>query len=153
MDIRDAKSALHRADKIETRLVRDHEGVTGIELLFHGHPMTHVMGVTVAGARVLRERLNRAIDMLQDERSQPDREIDTAVEEAKREILEDIGTATNSKGDVMPETISTFSELHDYVDANTYAGLCEARREHWTLGDVIEFQNRVDAWLRAGRPE
>lgn len=71
------------------------------------------------------------------------------VERSKREILDDI-----AKG-VVPSDVASFSELHDYVDANEYGGLCE---EGATDGPVEEFialgrivQDEVDAWLKAGR--
>ena len=89
--------------------------------------------------------------------------VEQTVAAIKREILADIGTAVSSSGQVMPATVSTFSELHDYVDANTYGGMCD------TLADLMDsFQSDeaneawmvhcnkatdiVDAWLRAGRP-
>lgn len=87
------------------------------------------------------------------------------VELTKAEILEDMGTAVSSRGDVMPETITSFSELHDYVDANTYGTLCDEDSKWHYLWDVrgeddmpasidfaIEVQDAVDAWLKAGRP-
>lgn len=82
-------------------------------------------------------------------RTKSDEEIDEAVEQAKREILDDLGTAVSSQADKMPLTVSTFSDLHDYVDANEYAGLTITRSE-WTLGDVIEVQDRVNDWLESG---
>lgn len=51
----------------------------------------------------------------------------------------------------VPSSVASFSELHDYVDANEYGGLCE----DWAMeGDYIAFgnavQDAVDAWIRAG---
>lgn len=79
------------------------------------------------------------------------------VARAKAEILEDITTGR------VPSSVSTFSELHDYVDANEYGGLCEddlwpeepdedpSRGER--MADLAnEVQGAVDVWLRAGRP-
>ena len=40
--------------------------------------------------------------------------IEYAIERSKAEILEDIASG------VVPDTVSSFSELHDYVDANEY---------------------------------
>ncbi len=81
------------------------------------------------------------------------------VERAKREVLSDIASGR------VPPTVATFSELHDYVDANEYGGACESDPDTgrgWWDGDeseriaAIDFWNRVqdaiDAWLRAGRP-
>ena len=44
--------------------------------------------------------------------------IEYAIERSKLEILQDIASG------VVPGTVSSFSELHDYVDANEYGGLC-----------------------------
>jgi hypothetical protein len=86
-----------------------------------------------------------------------DADVDAAVDLAKREILADIGRAVSSRGDTMPATVSSFSELHDYVDANEYGGLCAGfidwigpDGEHLDMS--IRVQDAVDAWLRAGRP-
>lgn len=42
-----------------------------------------------------------------------------SIDQMKREIAEDVLT------NLVPKTCSTFSELHDYVDANKYGGFCE----------------------------
>lgn len=67
---------------------------------------------------------------------------------AKREISADIAAGH------VPPTVRTFSELHDYVDANYYGGAFG-----WPLDDTeaaCDFWNRVqdavDEWLREGRP-
>lgn len=87
--------------------------------------------------------------------------VEHTVERAKREILEDIGVARSHDGRVMPATVSTFSELHDYVDANTYGGMCDdvyeafgtddAGNDAWT-DHCNAVTDALDAWLRAGRP-
>jgi hypothetical protein len=84
-------------------------------------------------------------------RQAPEEEVVKAVEQAKQEILADLGRGhVNSKGEIMTaEAITTFSDLHDYVDANEYGDLTGARSD-WNLGDVNEIQDRVDAWLKAG---
>ncbi|MFN0021067.1 MAG: hypothetical protein ACKVP0_22640 [Pirellulaceae bacterium] len=63
---------------------------------------------------------------------------------------------------LVPETVRNFSELHDYVDANKYGGAFSwpemtgdmddrryvaAHCDFWN-----QVQDRVDVWLRAGRP-
>jgi hypothetical protein len=45
--------------------------------------------------------------------------LEQTVSRMKSEILDDI-----NKG-VIPNKVNSFSELHDYVDANTYGGFCE----------------------------
>ena len=87
--------------------------------------------------------------------------IEHAIERSKAEILEDIATGRE------PDTVSSFSELHDYVDANEYGGLCE-EGTWWSLAEsdddatkeanggmyLLHFdqsaavQNAVDAWLK-----
>lgn len=61
---------------------------------------------------------------------------------------------------VVPPTVHSFSELHDYVDANCYGGLCDepyAHREVFTFDDegiahVAAVQEIIDVWLKVGRP-
>lgn len=87
-------------------------------------------------------------------------EIELAIQEMKAEILDDMGTAVSSRSDVMPLTVPDFSSLHDYVDANTYAGFCGAEgggvdRSSWAnteedLHVLNNIQDRVDAWLTSG---
>lgn len=87
-----------------------------------------------------------------EKRQHTDAEIDACVEDIKAEILADIGVVTSARThEVMPETISSFSELHDFVDANMYGGLCDPEsRSDFSLGDVIAVQEKVDAWLKDG---
>lgn len=86
-------------------------------------------------------------------------EVDEVVDRAKREILADIADGT------VPDDVPDFSSLHDYVDANTYGGLCDGDdwvfRHLWEIPGtdgpaVIDFGNAVQAavsqWLEAGRP-
>lgn len=72
-----------------------------------------------------------------------------AVDRAMEEIDQDVASGR------VPATVATFSELHDYVDANEYGGLTE---DHWFADDdlgrideAIEVQARVDTWIRGGR--
>lgn len=45
--------------------------------------------------------------------------IEEAVKLAKEQIRQDIASG------VVPSGVRTFAELHDYVDANEYGGLCD----------------------------
>ena len=93
--------------------------------------------------------------------------IEHAIERSKAEILEDMSTG------VVPPTVCRFYQLHDYVDANEYGGLCESGT-WWMLADdvpdeILELtneglsiihtdqsnavQNAVDAWLQELNPE
>lgn len=72
------------------------------------------------------------------------------VEQSKREILRDI------KRGIIPPTVATYSELHDYVDANLYGGAEDCWWEGCTDNDEFcafwnQVQRRVDLWLRNGR--
>ncbi|WP_343466294.1 hypothetical protein AAI421_17995 [Rhodococcus aetherivorans] len=79
-------------------------------------------------------------------------EIDTSnaaiVAEIKREILADIAEGT------VPADVASFSELHDYVDANGYADeLVSKREESETWVDFVNaITDEIDAWIRSGMP-
>lgn len=81
----------------------------------------------------------------------------TVIERCKAEILADVQRGT------VPATCASFSELHDYVDANGYGGAfeegvwpiladddsnieeCHAATEFWNA-----VQDTVDLWIKAG---
>ncbi len=67
----------------------------------------------------------------------------------KAEILADIASGR------IPATVSSFSELHDYVDANMYGvndDLAVDGEEFAAFCEVLnDAQNIVDAWLINGR--
>lgn len=77
--------------------------------------------------------------------------VERSVNKAKREILEDLST-----GRFKADEITTFADLHDYVDANEYGGLCSD--SPWTdeggletySDEANEVQDRLDAWIKAG---
>ena len=80
--------------------------------------------------------------------------VTSAIERGKAEILSDIGR------DIVPEDVHSFSELHDFVDANEYGGLCDG---HWPVAIIdgeehldVELANQVqdalDTWIKDGRP-
>lgn len=73
---------------------------------------------------------------------------------AKREILADVENGT------VPRTVATFSDLHDYVDANGYGGFFDE-------GDILEdhagdldgdelvdeanaVHDEIDTWIKGG---
>src|SRR4051812_48644930 len=89
----------------------------------------------------------------------PDEVVQAAIARAKREVLEDIAAGH------VPGTVTRFSQLHDYVDANEYGGLTEgpfydeARLDDPAIDSGVvdhsatnKVQDAVDAWLKAGRP-
>lgn len=65
---------------------------------------------------------------------------------AKKEIEEDIQLK------IVPYTINRFEDLHDYVDANCYGGLCD---EDYKISKDYEFENKLQTalndWLFNGR--
>ena len=78
--------------------------------------------------------------------------IDTAaiVAAMKREITADI------EAGIVPSTITDFSELHDYVDANVYADEELLKYEETTGQEWLDYingvQDEVHQWLKDGRP-
>lgn len=82
-----------------------------------------------------------------------DQHVEAAVARGKAEILADIAA------DRVPADISTFSALHDYVDANEYGGICEEAWVDWygdpedEADDSAIVQSRLHRWLWDGRPQ
>lgn len=87
-----------------------------------------------------------------------DHDAAAAILRSQREILDDIADGT------VPSSVASFGELHDYVDANMYGGLCdEDGPVEWLPEDDDDLdaalalsnhvQEVVHQWLVAGRPE
>lgn len=74
------------------------------------------------------------------------RVIEASIERAKVEILGDVDVAINADGERMPRYPQSFSQLHDYVDANTYGGWCDEGAD-FTTDEINLMQDRVDEWL------
>lgn len=90
--------------------------------------------------------------------------LEQVIEQMKVEILEDVSTGR------VPKTVASFSELHDYVDANCYGGFCDDdyMKNAWGydgfMSDdecpdgiqdkVVAFcnaaQDAIDTWIRDG---
>ena len=68
------------------------------------------------------------------------------IAQGKTEILTDIQNGT------VPAGIKTFDELHDFVDANEYAGLTSIIDQFANIEEFYEFGNAVqsalDSWLQ-----
>lgn len=81
-----------------------------------------------------------------------DEEIAEAVAQCKVEVLADMGTAQSSQSKRMPMNVRSFSELHDYVDANEYASFCdpESPRANWDTEALNRMQDLVHRWLAHG---
>jgi hypothetical protein len=71
------------------------------------------------------------------------------VERCKAEILADVADG------VVPAEVGSFSELHNFVDANCYGGAEESWAEEDAGCDAFcafwnRVQNAVDSWIKAG---
>jgi hypothetical protein len=71
------------------------------------------------------------------------------IERGKREITEDV------KSGRVPSTVTSFGDLHDFVDANEYGGLCEEdlanslSNDDWVaVGNDV--QDALDRWIKDG---
>lgn len=69
--------------------------------------------------------------------------IAAAVERGKREIVADA-----ERGRV-PWDVPTFASLHDHVDANEYAGLCDDDVDP-EFAPINEIQDALAQWIEAG---
>jgi len=71
-------------------------------------------------------------------------ELRHVVERAKAEILADVASGT------VPSTCASFSELHDYTDANGYGGAFERPFDNNETDFWNAVQDAVDAWIKQG---
>lgn len=70
--------------------------------------------------------------------------LEQAVERSKSEILGDVAEG------IVPVTCASYSELHDYVDANGYGGAFEHDFENEETDFWNAVQDAVDAWIKNG---
>jgi len=72
------------------------------------------------------------------------KKLDVILDRAKKKILLDIEIG------VIPKNISSFSELHYFVDANWYGGFCD---ENYEASKDFEFENEIqtklDEWIKS----
>jgi len=69
---------------------------------------------------------------------------DIILNKAKKEILSDI------KEGIVPNAVTSFSDLHDFVDANYYGGFCDENykaSKHFQFED--EIQTKLDEWIKS----
>jgi hypothetical protein len=71
-------------------------------------------------------------------------ELRQVVERAKTEILADVTAGT------VPNTCASFSELHDYTDANGYGGAFERPFDNEETDFWNAVQDAVDRWIKQG---
>lgn len=86
----------------------------------------------------------------------PNKKAVSVSEQIKSEIREDLGRVRNSAGELMtPQSISCFSDLHDFVDANDYGETHPDVIAAWKRGSEEgcalknEATEIVDAWLKS----
>jgi len=70
--------------------------------------------------------------------------LEEAIERSKSEILRDVADG------IVPMTCASYSELHDYVDANGYGGAFEHDFDNEETDFWNAVQDTVDAWIKAG---
>ncbi len=87
--------------------------------------------------RIEKTRSRRSPDFRADE-------LRRVVERAKTEILADVAAGT------VPSTCASFSELHDYTDANGYGGAFERPFDNEETDFWNAVQTAVDGWIKQG---
>jgi hypothetical protein len=70
--------------------------------------------------------------------------LEQTIERAKTEILADVASG------IVPRTCASFSELHDYVDANGYGGAFEHDFNNEETDFWNSVQDTVGAWIKGG---
>jgi hypothetical protein len=71
-------------------------------------------------------------------------ELRAVVERAKREVLAHVAAG------IVPRTCASFSELHDYVDANGYGGAFERPFNNDETDFWNAVQDAIDGWIKQG---
>jgi hypothetical protein len=71
-------------------------------------------------------------------------ELHAVVERAKKEVLAHVAAG------IVPRTCASFSELHDYVDANGYGGAFERPFDNNETDFWNAVQDAVDRWIKQG---
>lgn len=71
-------------------------------------------------------------------------ELRAVVERAKQEVLAHVAAG------IVPRTCASFSELHDYVDANGYGGAFERPFDNNETDFWNAVQDAVDRWIKQG---
>lgn len=71
------------------------------------------------------------------------------IELGKKEIIADV------RNGIVPRYVESFGDLHDYVDANCYGGLCDEQYgDEFTKEGGFDYLNHVqdalDAWIKDG---
>lgn len=78
--------------------------------------------------------------------NRPSNLIDCA--EAIRATKEEIHDLVDTE--IVPDSVRSFSELHDYIDANELGGFCDEAGIDWSLEHRNIVQDSVHAWLSNG---
>ena len=91
----------------------------------------------VGEERIEKTRSTRSPDFSADE-------LRRVVDRAKAEILTDVASGT------VPSNCASFSELHDYKDANGYGGAFERPFDNNETDFWNAVQDSVDSWIKQG---
>ena len=114
------------------------------------HPRGGWYGTNFATGREIRirtaARLRKEVNPARNPRLPgfSDDELRQVVERAKTEILADVAAGT------VPSTCASFSELHDYTDANGYGGAFERPFDNEETDFWNAVQDAVDRWIKQG---
>ncbi len=68
------------------------------------------------------------------------------LQKMKEDINKDI------KSGQIPATVKSFSELHDYVDANEYLNIPFPNWKHQDINESNVYFDELDQWIKKGRP-
>jgi len=129
----------------KVRITREHDRGG-----WYGTNLTTGREIRIRTAARLRKEVNPAgegsIEQIRNPRL-PDfsaEELRQVVERAKSEILADVASGT------VPSTCASFSELHDYTDANGYGGAFERPFDNDETDFWNAVQDAVDRWIKQG---
>jgi len=95
-------------------------------------------------AGYINQQEGESCDTCSDCRDKARRTPDEVVAVMKQEIAADIAAGR------VPASVSSFSELHDYVDANDYGACKDYHAFDFAFWNQV--QTEIDSWIKAGRP-
>jgi hypothetical protein len=129
----------------KVRLTREHDRggwygtnlATGREIRIRTAARLRAEATPVGDRRPKQSRNPRYPDFSADE-------LHRVVERAKAKILADVASRT------VPSTCTSFSELHDYTDANGYGGAFERPFDNNETDFWNAVQAAVDQWIKQG---
>ena len=99
-------------------------------------------GINLATGREI--RIRTAARLRSEAPKDGSRNLRAVVERAKKEIIAHVAAG------IVPRTCASFSELHDYVDANGYGGAFERPFNNNETDFWNAVQDTVDRWIKQG---